>query len=304
MRQYGIGYQGSKSQIAEKIITALPSGKRLVDLFGGGFAISHCALLSRKWDKVLYNDIDPLLAPLIQDAIAGKYNYHRFIPEWVSREEFHKRKNTDGYVKIAWSFGCRGKDYIYSAEIEEYKRYGHEWIIHNTPIPGFENIHCGLPCTPEYFAKRREYLNKTSKRYKGERFELQNLEWLERLQNLEQLERLQNLEYSSMDYRDYVYQDGDVVYCDIPYQNCGDSKNDDYTGDFNHGEFYQWAVSMPFPVYFSSYKLGGVVMECDKRITLSATDNSSIRREVLYCVDNNFVPPKKYMQGYLFKEMI
>lgn len=33
---YGVPYQGNKSRIADRIISVLPSGKRLVDLFGGG----------------------------------------------------------------------------------------------------------------------------------------------------------------------------------------------------------------------------------------------------------------------------
>ena len=33
---YGVPYQGNKSRIADKIISVLPSGERLVDLFGGG----------------------------------------------------------------------------------------------------------------------------------------------------------------------------------------------------------------------------------------------------------------------------
>lgn len=34
-RHYGVPYQGNKSRIADLIISALPEGKRLVDLFGG-----------------------------------------------------------------------------------------------------------------------------------------------------------------------------------------------------------------------------------------------------------------------------
>lgn len=37
--RYGLPYQGSKNQIARKIIAELPAGKRLVDLFGGGRAL-------------------------------------------------------------------------------------------------------------------------------------------------------------------------------------------------------------------------------------------------------------------------
>lgn len=35
MSKYGIPYKGNKSKIAEDILNQLPSGKRLVDLFGG-----------------------------------------------------------------------------------------------------------------------------------------------------------------------------------------------------------------------------------------------------------------------------
>lgn len=51
MAKYGMPYKGSKSKIADQIIHALPVGKRLVDLFGGGGAITHCARLSNKWNK-------------------------------------------------------------------------------------------------------------------------------------------------------------------------------------------------------------------------------------------------------------
>ena len=39
---YGVGYVGSKNTIAADIVNILPKGNRLVDLFGGGGAITHC----------------------------------------------------------------------------------------------------------------------------------------------------------------------------------------------------------------------------------------------------------------------
>lgn len=162
---------------------------------------------------------------------------------------------------------------------------------------------CDLPCAPQYFSKRRKALSRYVKEQKGERLELQHLERLQRLQRLQHLEHLEHLELYCMDYKEYEYQEGDVVYCDIPYQNCTDGKNDDYNENFDHGAFYQWAISRPYPVYFSSYSLGGIVWEGDKRITLSATNNSIVRREVLYCVCNEFEPPKKHYQGYLFTRL-
>uniref|UniRef100_UPI00387041B0 ParB N-terminal domain-containing protein n=1 Tax=Ruminococcus sp. TaxID=41978 RepID=UPI00387041B0 len=38
-KHYGVPYQGNKSRIADIIISLLPEGDRLVDLFGGGGAI-------------------------------------------------------------------------------------------------------------------------------------------------------------------------------------------------------------------------------------------------------------------------
>lgn len=57
---YGVPYRGSKNKLAEDIIALLPKGKRLVDLFAGGCAITHCALLSGKWETILSNDLYPL----------------------------------------------------------------------------------------------------------------------------------------------------------------------------------------------------------------------------------------------------
>ncbi|MBQ6503223.1 MAG: DNA adenine methylase [Flexilinea sp.] len=311
MAMYGIPYQGSKSAIADDIIAHLPAGNRLVDLFGGGFAISHCALLSRKWKQVLYNDINPLLIPLIRGAIAGKYSYEQFVPEFISREEFFAKKDTDGYVKWIWSFGNDGRTYMFSKNVEPMKRAGHEWVFHNTPISGFHNLKCDLPCDAAHFSERRKFLSYYTKAHKSERYELQQLqqlqrlerlqrlEQLERLERLQQLERITTLEMTCMDYRDYKYQDGDVVYCDIPYQNTSD-RNPDYGINFDFGAFYGWAVAQPYPVYFSSYKLGGLVWSGEKISTMAAASNSLKRVEALYCVDDHYNPPPKYIQLPMF----
>ena len=75
MARYGIPYKGNKSKIAEDILEALPSGRRLVDLFGGGFAITDCAMrkYGNKWERFYYNDYDKRLAPLIEDAIVRHF---------------------------------------------------------------------------------------------------------------------------------------------------------------------------------------------------------------------------------------
>src|SRR5574344_2742946 len=99
MSKFGIPYQGSKGDIAIDIINQLPRGKRFVDLFGGGFAMSDCAIKSKKYDSVLYNELHPLLPPLIKKAINGDYNYKVFKPRFITREKFNNDKDKDGYIK-------------------------------------------------------------------------------------------------------------------------------------------------------------------------------------------------------------
>ena len=79
MTKYGIPYSGSKQAIADDIIAVLPSGKRFIDLFGGGFAMSQCALMSGKYDKVVYSDCNEPLIRLLRDVFAGQYNYTMFV---------------------------------------------------------------------------------------------------------------------------------------------------------------------------------------------------------------------------------
>ena len=117
MSKYGILYQGSKNKIAEKIIDILPPADNFYDLFAGGCAITHCALLSGKYNHIYANDICDM-PKLFMDAIEGKYKNE---DRWISREEFFKNLD-DTYIKATWSFGGMGSSYIYSKKIEPYKK--------------------------------------------------------------------------------------------------------------------------------------------------------------------------------------
>ena len=73
MSRYGVPYKGNKSTIADEIIRLLPEGGCLVDLFGGGCAITHRALFSKKWQRQIVSDLDWRPIRLFNDAIHGKY---------------------------------------------------------------------------------------------------------------------------------------------------------------------------------------------------------------------------------------
>ena len=60
----------------------------------------------------MYNDINPLLPPLIDKAINGYFSSSDFKNEFITRDMFYELKEKDGYVKYIWSFGNNGNDYL------------------------------------------------------------------------------------------------------------------------------------------------------------------------------------------------
>ena len=121
--RYGIPYMGSKNRIAEWIIDNLPPAKHFYDLFGGGGAIAHCALLSGKYEHVHYNELNPLIVKAFKMSVNGEFKNEN---RWISREDFYKLEDTDPYVSLCFSFGNNSdKGYCYSREIESTKKALH-----------------------------------------------------------------------------------------------------------------------------------------------------------------------------------
>ena len=118
---YGLPYKGSKSKIAEWVVSHFPHKAHFYDLCAGGCAVTHCAMLQNKFETYTINDVLDI-PQLFVDAINGKYKNET---RWISREDFFRLKDTDPYIKTCWSFGNNGKDYMYSREIEPWKKAVH-----------------------------------------------------------------------------------------------------------------------------------------------------------------------------------
>lgn len=125
-RNYGIPYMGSKNRIAKKIIDFLPSGETLVDLFGGGGAITDCANESNKWEHIIYNELNELPYKCFLKALRGEYENE---DRWISRQDFINLKDTDEYVACCFSFGNNFRNYMYNEKIEPYKRAYHYAVV-------------------------------------------------------------------------------------------------------------------------------------------------------------------------------
>lgn len=306
---YGLPYMGSKSRLIKKLGPIFPAAENFYDLFGGGGSVTHyiSSKRARDFKGIHYNEIDGNVCKLFQDALAGKYSYDRFLPEWVSRDEFNARKNSDGYIQQIWSFGNNGRDYLFSKELEPYKRSMHQAVVFcyfdrlarevlgiskwPKDIPGIKERRLYLRAKIEGYRKSgipivlHQFLSKQQLQ------KLKRLEQLERLEQLQQLERLQRLEQieqplisiSNLDYRQIIFKPNSTIYCDPPYEGTCDYK----MSKFDKEEFLDWAHSQQNTVYISEYNIDDprfyLVAEFELNSTLCATSNSKKCIERLYC---------------------
>ena len=144
---YGLPYMGSKNFIAEWVLSKIPPRTNFYDLFCGGGAITHAALLAKKHRRFFMNDLNPFSA-LFFDAVSGKYHNEK---RWISRETFEREKTKDPYIAFVWSFGNNGADYLYSKEIEPWKR-----ALHYSRVFGDDSLlkEIGVPCSSSTWIKK------------------------------------------------------------------------------------------------------------------------------------------------------
>lgn len=128
---YGLPYQGSKNAIAEWVIGQLPEAETFVDLFCGGCAITHAAMLSGKYKKFIANDIIGANPQLFKECAEGRHTVAHHT-EWISRASFFSRKASENWVNLCYSFGNGGENYSYAQEIEPWRRALHfARVLHN-----------------------------------------------------------------------------------------------------------------------------------------------------------------------------
>ena len=234
--RYGLPYKGSKNAIADWIVNTLPKAEIFVDLFCGGGAVTHCAMLKGKYGRFIMNDIDGRLPVLFRDCAHGLYTTQTH-PEWICREEFNRRKAEDAYIALLWSFSNNGKDYLYGRDIEDFKHAYHILLFEGNPEPikcfGYEiKLAHDADIQERYLKYKRQIRDQTKNHRLGKHpFDLDSA-----TRQIE-VERLQSLQSLQSHYLDVQIPKGALIYCDIPYfgTNCGK-----YHG-FNHAEFYEWA---------------------------------------------------------------
>ena len=263
---YGLPYQGSKNKIAEWVVGNLPKAEVLVDLFAGGCAITHCAMLSGKYQKIIANDISGTVQ-VFYDAIHGEYRNYSTIP---TREEFFLEKDNDKALAILNSFGNNCTDYAYNEKIENLKVLAMRMIalpsMHERRI-AYRKFIAELKDDTDICERSSGLKNLQS---------LESLERLERLQRLQSLERIQSLESlncTQLDYRCVQIPTNSIVYADPPYRNTGNK----YGCVFDFETFDKWLSVVPFMVVVSEYIAPGGCVEVARtnKICAFAKENNN-----------------------------
>ena len=296
--RYGIPYVGSKNKIAEKIIDKLPPAKHFYDLFGGGGAMTHCALLSGKYEFVHYNEFNPLVFKAFKMAINGEFKGEN---RWISREDFERLKDSDPYVACCYSFGNDFKTYAYGKNCELFKKAVHYSIVFddNSLLKEYINLKDFKYSSSNPSERRLEFQRFLTVLLNENKLEetvcknfccsnnvvshiTQSLESLERLQSFESLDRFQSLEsinngvlLSNLSYEEVPIENDSVIYCDPPYLKVIKKKRYN-NSDFNHNSFYDWARKQN-NIFISEYTMPDdfeVVYQKEKTCSLGLNNNT------------------------------
>ena len=290
---YGLPYQGSKNRIARRLVDALPPAPVLYDVFCGGCAVTHAAMLSGKYQRFVINDRRGWLPDAFRKAIHGGYAHE---DRWISREDFERLKDTDAYAAMCFSFGNNTRSYMYAPHLEPYKRALYYAIFWRDFAPWAAlcpetagALAAGLApiedrrqrriqaekfivgslraqitagtLTPDILDKP---IYRQIRRSKGAMTTVETLQSLERFESLQSLERLQSLQsleslpdtltaYSG-DYRELCFDEPGIIYCDPPYMSVY-AKGKDYGCEFDAEAFYSWCEAQKLPVYISEYQM-------------------------------------------------
>lgn len=271
---FGMPYKGSKNRIAQKIIDFLPPAEHFYDLFGGGGAMTHCAVMSGKYKHVHYNELDPLVFKGFKMAVNGEFKNEN---RWISREDFFKLKDTDPYVAICFSFGNSMRTYAYNQNTEPFKKAVHYSICFDDNSLLNKYIDTSkLSYTTQDLHERRIHLQHYLKNFipqiknfcrhdnNNPRCILPSMEGLERLsndicdiskycncdsENPRNVLQSKNIVCTNLSYDELDFETDSVIYCDPPYKNTSS-----YKINFNHEEFYDWCRKQK-NIFISEYNM-------------------------------------------------
>lgn len=284
---YGMPYRGSKNSIAEWVVSQLPPAENFYDLFCGGCAVTHAAILSGKYKNFYLNDLNPMFPQAFMDCLKGKFKDE---DRWISHDEFMRLRDSDFYAACCFSFGNNCESYAYSYQIEPIKKAMHHAIIFRDYSlmdalgVNLHTIDC-IPTKQERYNAVKNILSESyrhlPKQYYKALMRLQFMESLERITMLNGLYNTDNLHCSNVSYEQVTIKPNSVIYCDPPYRG---TRNYRVVGKFDNNRFLTWASAQK-GVYISAYGISdnrfSLVSEMEKVSlfrSFNGTRNSNVER--------------------------
>jgi site-specific DNA-adenine methylase len=323
---------GSKRKIAKEIVKFIkdrhPNAIYFYDLFGGGGAITLEAL--NQGFKVIYNEYNSSVFNLftfiinrVKNNESGDYGffpneYYRFIEkdEFDSIVKSNKNDPYSGFVKLFYSFGNDGKNYLFGKNKVEFKKSYHNLVVFNCDksklfIENLLNIKLNL-LEKGTLREKRLHIRKQLVSVKENRVE--SLERISRISDLEHLKRNDNLENifqktgrlgdlenttsistlenvicnnqsfenvicNNQSFENVIINtplENTIIYCDPPYRNTAGYKH-----LIDYDKFDKWFKSMNYDAYLSEYNSPHNLLHSIKKRSL-LKDNSKLVNENLY----------------------
>ena len=263
--RYGTPYRGSKAAIAEWVVSNLPSSNTFVDLFAGGCAVTHAAMVSGRFGRFIANDLGE--APdVFKAAIDGEFAGYATVP---THEEFFG--SDDPALRLMYSFGNDSKTFLWSKKLEPVK-----------------NPATRMVTAPSVWERKRAYNEflKALRAYIEDGNGMPDRAGHDgELQGLQGLERLEGLEIKHLDYRSVEIPSGSTVYADPPYRDTNNKAYGKHGEGFDFEAFDTWLAIVPFPVIVSEYTAPAGCTEIaviEKRVNVAATGNTQRKLERLF----------------------
>lgn len=316
---YGLPYMGSKNAIAEEIINILPSAEYFVDLFGGGGALTHCAFLSGKYQKFIYNELDTEVYTAFKLASNGELPDEA--PKWLSHEEFNIVRKGFYPLKLLYTFGTQFKgdyfcspkreityknmyEYVTEGKVdgilndELFKKYGFEFdrniLLEKMKVDMDSRITFIRAYIKKQFDVLKHYI--TDKDDYNILKDVRCFELLTRYNRLKKLGVMKGaVEYFNGSYENVTIPDNSVVICDIPYRDTASYQEDE--NSFDYEKFYDFCRNKNHLVFINEYSMPEdfyIVKYIAKTQILSSKHNGQkTYKEKLFC--NKVYKPNSIM---------
>jgi hypothetical protein len=172
----GLIYNGSKRKIAPEVLNVLqllkPEATNLIDMFGGGAAITLSAAEKKLYKKYYYNDISFYIKEFLQYHFDNGNQMQPWYYEWFDKGgkiEVYKNKDAvlclHGFLLLFWTFGVSNNDFFWNYTYNKWNMLFKKC---------YHKILFGEVCS-----KRIEYYLNYLKEYKFEPIAEQSLEILQ-----------------------------------------------------------------------------------------------------------------------------